>query len=74
MHARPHNLGVQHVQRDQVQQVDTLGDPYDVYIACAPSKILSKTYAELLSKGVQQLRESGELQTILRKYGLGDWQ
>lgn len=59
---------------DRVRQVDTLGEPYDVYIACAPGKILSKTYTELLSKGVQALRESGELQTILRKYGLEDWQ
>jgi polar amino acid transport system substrate-binding protein len=59
---------------DQVQRVDTLGEPQDVYIACAPGKILSKTYTELLSKGVQTLRASGELQTILRKYGLGDWQ
>jgi polar amino acid transport system substrate-binding protein len=58
----------------KVQQVDTLGDPYDVYIACAPGKILSKTYTELLGKGVQKMRSSGELQTILQKYGLGDWQ
>jgi polar amino acid transport system substrate-binding protein len=58
----------------KVHQVDTLGEPYDVYIACAPGKILSKTYTELLSKGVQTLRTSGELQTILRKYGLSDWQ
>jgi polar amino acid transport system substrate-binding protein len=59
---------------DQVQQVDTLGDPQDVYIACAPGKILSKTYTDLLSSGVQAMRASGELQTILRKYGLADWQ
>jgi polar amino acid transport system substrate-binding protein len=59
---------------DKVQQVDSLGDPYDVYIACAPGKILSKTYVELLGKGVQEMRASGELATILRKYGLDDWQ
>lgn len=58
----------------KVQQVDTLGDPYDVYIACAPGKILSKTYTELLSRGVQEMRANGELQAILRKYGLSDWQ
>lgn len=58
----------------KVQQADTLGQPLDVYIACAPGKILSKTYTELLAKGVQALRTSGELQTILRKYGLTDWQ
>lgn len=58
----------------RVQQAATLGEPYDVYIACAPGKILSKTYTELLSDGVERLRQSGELDAILRKYGLRDWQ
>jgi len=70
MHAKLAEMGF----ADDVQQVATLGEPDDVYIACTPSKILSKTYTELLSKGIERMRASGELQQILRKYGLDDWQ
>lgn len=45
----------------------------DIYIAFSPANDKSKLYADILSKGVKQLRKSGELQKILRKYGVMDW-
>lgn len=53
--------------------VGDLDEPYDLYIACSPAKQSSKVYAELLSKGMDELRASGELKAILDKYGLEDW-
>lgn len=49
-----------------------LGDA-EVYIAFSPAKKESAEYAKLLSEGLQKLRASGELKTILAKYGLEDW-
>lgn len=44
-----------------------------LYIAFSPNA-QGKRYAEILSEGMQALRESGELAKIMAKYGLQDWQ
>jgi polar amino acid transport system substrate-binding protein len=46
----------------------------NVYIAFSPKNPNSKTYARILSDGINTLRASGELKIILAKYGLSDWQ
>ncbi len=43
------------------------------YIACSPVLASSAEYVALISDATQQLRASGELQVLLRKYGLEDW-
>jgi polar amino acid transport system substrate-binding protein len=43
-----------------------------IYIACSPVKPTSKMYIELIEKGTETLRESGQLKDILGKYGLQD--
>jgi polar amino acid transport system substrate-binding protein len=45
----------------------------DVYIAFSPSHPHATKYAGILSSAVAELRASGKLATILRKYGLNDW-
>lgn len=45
-----------------------------MYIAFSPAISQSKEYARILSEGVDTLRKSGELKTILKKYGLDDWE
>ena len=45
----------------------------NIYIAFSPNNINSKKYAQILSKGMINLRKSGELEKILNKYGLKDW-
>jgi len=42
-----------------------------VYIAFSPKNPKSKEYARLISEGIEQLRASGELGTILAKYDPG---
>ena len=45
----------------------------DVYIAFSPSHPHAAEYAGILSAAIVELRTSGKLDTILRKYGLHDW-
>lgn len=58
----------------QAEFAGAIGEPENLYIACSPKKDTSKAYIKLISDGTQQLRQSGELKTILEKYGLSDWQ
>ena len=44
-----------------------------LYFACSPNKESSRTYTQLISKKIRELRKSGELGTLLSKYGLKDW-
>lgn len=47
-------------------------DP-SLFIAFSPNNPKSQEYAKILSRGVDELRRSGELQRILDKYNLKDW-
>ncbi|HVN70601.1 MAG TPA: transporter substrate-binding domain-containing protein [Desulfomonilia bacterium] len=44
------------------------------YIAFSPANPKSKEYASILSKGLDQMRASGELKKILSKYYMKDWE
>ena len=48
-------------------------EPAYIYIAFSPSRPESPLLAEQLSEGIRQLRRSGQLKTILDRYGLLDW-
>ncbi|WP_041577061.1 substrate-binding periplasmic protein [Bdellovibrio bacteriovorus] len=45
-----------------------------LYISFSPNNPKSQEYAEILTRGVEELRRSGELQRILQKYNLKDWE
>lgn len=45
----------------------------NVYIAFSPSFPHAKKFAKLLSKGMKDIRQSGELKKVLDKYGISDW-
>ena len=45
----------------------------DVYLAFSPANPKSAEYVALLDKGIDDLRASGRLATILAKYGVKDW-
>ncbi|MHB8764993.1 MAG: substrate-binding periplasmic protein [Deferrisomatales bacterium] len=49
------------------------GEALPSYIAFSPANPRAKEYAELLSKGLVELRASGKLKEILAAYGLADW-
>lgn len=45
----------------------------DIYVAFAPKSANGKRWADLLGKGIADLRASGKLKTILDQYGMADW-
>lgn len=51
----------------------TIGNEKKIYIAFSPAGQNSTKYAEIFSKGIQKLRNSGELKKILSKYNQKDW-
>jgi polar amino acid transport system substrate-binding protein len=57
-----------------VQAAGTTGPPDKIYIAFSPANPKAKTYAALLSSGVDQMRKTGELKKILAKYYVKDWE
>jgi polar amino acid transport system substrate-binding protein len=55
-------------------QADRLNSPGAVYIACSPKNKHSATYVKLISNKLVAMRKSGELDSLLKKYHLQDWQ
>jgi polar amino acid transport system substrate-binding protein len=47
--------------------------PIETTIAFSPKNHRAKVYADMLSDGVEALRRSGRLKTILDRYNLTDW-
>ena len=58
---------------DKIEFIPVLREP-DVFIAFSPANPKSAEYAAILDRGVARLRATGELQKILDRYGLEDWQ
>lgn len=58
---------------DEILPAGDLGNELFVYIAFSPAVEKAQAYAQLIVDGVEQLRQSGELDTILAAYGLRDW-
>lgn len=67
---------IDQIQEAGIDPVKTVADfnATKLYMAFSPVNPKSKAYASILSKGIIELRASGELQKILDKYGLTDWQ
>lgn len=45
----------------------------NIYIAFSPNRNDSKKLASIISEGIKEMRKTGELDKILKKYGLEDW-
>ncbi|HYX39072.1 MAG TPA: transporter substrate-binding domain-containing protein [Oligoflexus sp.] len=45
----------------------------EIFMAFSPQHPKAKEYAALLTSGIAKLRASGELNTIMARYGLKDW-
>jgi ABC-type amino acid transport substrate-binding protein len=50
------------------------GKPGTVHVAASPLFRGGQAVLETLDKGVQQMRASKELATLLQEYGMQDWQ
>jgi len=59
--------------RDKVDEAGTIGNPVPVYVGFSPAIPQSQEYARMLDEGVTELRKTGELHTILNRYGVEDW-
>ncbi len=59
---------------NKVEGAGLLAEADSMYIACSPAKAQSKKIVKWFTEGLKKLRASGELQKILAKYGLTDWQ
>ncbi len=58
---------------DRFKLAGKISNEKKVFIAFSPANTKSKEYAQLLSDGIDALRKSGDLKTILQKYGVDDW-
>ena len=69
MQAKLKHMGLE----GEIISAGDLGEASNIYIACSPAKSSSKVLMDLVDEGTNKLRQSGELQKILDKYGLKDW-
>lgn len=58
---------------DKIKYAGDDGSSDKIYVAFSPAKSTSKDYADYFDVGMKELRKSGELGKILKKYGLSDW-
>jgi polar amino acid transport system substrate-binding protein len=56
-----------------LREAGNIIEPVKMYIACSPRLLTSKRYADIIDNETQRLTKNGELQKILRKYGLRMW-
>ncbi|WP_019528001.1 substrate-binding periplasmic protein [Dasania marina] len=61
-----------HHWQDQVSFAGNAGPTENIYIACSPKLPSSYDYVKLISQAIDELRASGELQQLLKKYQLND--
>lgn len=57
---------------DEFDEAGT-ADTEKIYIAFSPELENALRYADMLTRGMKELRKSGVLSEILKKYGLEDW-
>lgn len=62
-------LGVENM----IQFAGTGGMGKKVYIVLSPNTKDSSLYAKMLDDGIREMRDSGELNEILARYGMKDW-
>ncbi|UOF02787.1 substrate-binding periplasmic protein [Bdellovibrio reynosensis] len=69
------------VVKERKMNVDSLkaagwvkSDQPFLYLALSPANPNANQYAEMMDRGIEEMRRSGELQRILDKYGLEDWE
>jgi polar amino acid transport system substrate-binding protein len=58
---------------NQIKTASDNNSAQPIYIACSPAKDNSKKITEWFSNGIDEMRSSGELATILKKYAIKDW-
>lgn len=57
---------------DKVEMAGSV-DPSQTFVAFSPANPKSKDYAQIIDKGLAEMRTSGRLKQILDRYGVTDW-
>lgn len=65
--------GLSQEQKAQYKVGGTVVPAKDIFVAFSPKAAQGKRWAELLGKGIADLRSSGKLKAILAAYGMSDW-
>ncbi|MCR8921791.1 transporter substrate-binding domain-containing protein [Dasania sp. GY-MA-18] len=60
--------------QDKLQIAGYANTMSKIYIACSPNNPKSIQYITLINAGIEQLRKTGQLQALLDKYQVADWQ
>ena len=58
---------------DDVLEAGAVNEAQPMYLACAPSLPSSAEFIARYDQGIVQLRQNGELQLLMQRYGLQDW-
>lgn len=58
---------------EQIVKVGNTKIPDNVFITFSPNIAKSEEYAEIFTKGIRKLKDSGELEKIVAQYGLTYW-
>lgn len=61
------------VDRGKFDIAGELNEPEGIYIAFSPKNPQSEKWAQILSAGIKEFRQSGRLAEILKWYGVKDW-
>lgn len=60
-------------ERDRLQQAGCLSETFPSFLAISPTRPDAEVFTRKFDRGLQALRESGELRRILTRYGVEDW-
>jgi len=69
----PWNRAVANAETGEIDGVLAAGED-DATKLLSPKHPQAKRLAELIDEGIARLRKSGELKTVMGRYGLTDWQ
>jgi polar amino acid transport system substrate-binding protein len=59
---------------DRIRPVGQLPESIDLYFACTPKGERGARILDKLNRGVRWLRATGQLASILARYGMKDWE
>lgn len=59
--------------QDELRYAGTIGEAVPLYLGFSKKAGNAEEYARMWTEGIRRMRESGELQEVLDKYGVSDW-
>ena len=63
----------QNMRSEKLKEGGTV-PPDNLYVGFSPSNKHAQEFADIITNGITDMRSTGELTTIMEKYGLSDWE